>query len=88
MNMKNTKRFSIGFAFADIGVDDAIGTVEGWSNGWSDHFNRTSYRTSYRPSHYACYHACMQAEKVLKFCIELRRRNEIQSYLNLKNREN
>ena len=31
--------------------------------------------------------ATMQAEKVLKFCIEPRSRNEIQSFLNLKNRD-
>jgi len=32
-------------------------------------------------------HATMQAEKVLQFCIEPRSRNEIQSYLDLKNRD-
>jgi len=31
--------------------------------------------------------ATMQAEKVLQFCIEPRSRNEIQSFLDLKNRE-
>ncbi len=31
--------------------------------------------------------ATMQAEKVLKFCIEPRSRNEIQSFLDLKNRD-
>lgn len=31
--------------------------------------------------------ATMQAEKVLKFCIEPRSRSEIQSYLDLKNRD-
>ena len=32
-------------------------------------------------------HATMQAEKVLQFCIEPRSRNEIQSFLDLKNRD-
>ena len=33
MNMKNTKRFSSGVIFADIGVDDATGIVEGVTDG-------------------------------------------------------
>jgi len=35
----------------------------------------------------ATMHATMQAEKVLQFCIEPRSRNEIQSFLDLKNRD-
>jgi len=35
----------------------------------------------------ATMHATMQAEKVLKFCMEPRSRNEIQLFLDLKNRD-
>ena len=56
INMKNKKRFSSGVAFADIGADDATGTVEEATDG-----GQTTLTGQVADQ------ATMQVEKVLKF---------------------
>ena len=71
---ENKKQLSSSAIFANIWVDDTIGTVGGMIDG-SQKGGQTTLTDQ----------ATMQAEKMLKFCIWLWRLNEIQAYLNLKN---
>ncbi len=59
-----------------IGIEGATGTVVGVFDGGQT--TLTDQATD---------QATMQAEKVLKFCIESRSRSEIQAFLGLKNRD-